>query len=193
MAELTSDGWRTPPPAAGWTVGHQIAHLAWTDELALLAATDPEQFAAVVASMNLPEDADAGAATLSDELLSRWRVARTRLVTALREQPAGTPLLWLGPPMGTALMTTARLMETWAHGTDIRDTLGAPLSVSARLRSVAHLGVRTRDFAFVQRGLPAPTDPFRVELTGPDGDLWTWGPSDAASGSRARHWTSACG
>ncbi|CPZ96865.1 wyosine base formation [Mycobacteroides abscessus] len=29
-------------------------------------------------------------------------------------------------------------------------------------------------------GLPAPTEPFRVELTGPDADTWTWGPVEAA-------------
>ena len=29
-----------PTPAAGWTVAHQIAHLAWTDRSALLAVTD---------------------------------------------------------------------------------------------------------------------------------------------------------
>ena len=29
-----------------------------------------------------------------------------------------------------------------------------------------------------ERGKPA--DPFRVELTAPDGELWVWGPADAA-------------
>jgi uncharacterized protein (TIGR03084 family) len=27
--------------------------------------------------------------------------------------------------------------------------------------------------------LPVPAEPFRVELQGPDGDVWTWGPEDA--------------
>ncbi len=35
-------------PAPGWTVAHQIAHLAWTDRLALLSATDPDAFVATV-------------------------------------------------------------------------------------------------------------------------------------------------
>jgi uncharacterized protein (TIGR03084 family) len=48
-----------------------------------------------------------------------------------------------------------------------------------RLRHVAHLGVRTRDYAYLIRDRPAPTDPFRVELTGPNGEWWTWGPEDA--------------
>jgi uncharacterized protein (TIGR03084 family) len=40
--------------------------------------------------------------------------------------------------------------------------------------------VRARDFAFAVHGLPAPADAFRVELVGPGGDLWTYGPEDAA-------------
>jgi uncharacterized protein (TIGR03083 family) len=46
---LTPDQWRTPTPAPGWSIAHQIAHLAWTDEAAVLAATDAEGFAAVLA------------------------------------------------------------------------------------------------------------------------------------------------
>src|SRR3954462_14355901 len=77
-------------------------------------------------------------------------------------------------------MATARLMETWAHGLDVTDALGLPPSVSSRLRHVAHLGVRTRDFAFAQQGLAPPADVIRVEVTAPDGSLWCWGPADAA-------------
>jgi len=51
---------------------------------------------------------------------------------------------------------------------------------SARLRHVAHISVRTRDFAFSVRQRTPPAEPFRVELTGPDGEVWTWGPAEAA-------------
>ncbi len=77
-------------------------------------------------------------------------------------------------------MATARLMETWAHGQDVADALGTVREPSARLRHVAHLGVRTLGFAFTVHGLPAPQAPVRVELTAPDGGLWTWGPEGAA-------------
>jgi uncharacterized protein (TIGR03084 family) len=40
--------------------------------------------------------------------------------------------------------------------------------------------VRTLGWSFRVRGLPEPGVPVRVELAGPDGDLWTWGPLDAA-------------
>jgi uncharacterized protein (TIGR03084 family) len=186
VAHLEETAWLGPTPAEGWTVGHQIAHLAWTDQQALLAATDPEGFRRTVAEAGpglgtMVDDAAASGAT--DEparLLTRWRDGRAALAEALAALPEGTKLPWFGPAMSAASMATARLMETWAHGLDVTDGLHRPPSVSGRLRHVAHIGVRTRDFAFAQRGLPVPAEPFRVDLTGPDGDTWSWGPEDAA-------------
>ena len=77
-------------------------------------------------------------------------------------------------------MATARLMETWAHGLDVADALGVTVAPTPRLRSIAHLGVRTRDFAFTVHGLTPPAEPFRVELRAPGGGQWAWGPEDAA-------------
>lgn len=48
-----------------------------------------------------------------------------------------------------------------------------------RLRSIAHLGVRTRDYAFAVNNLTPPAEPFLVELRGPRGDTWSWGPPEA--------------
>ena len=186
VAHLEDTSWLAPTPAEGWTVAHQIAHLAWTDDQALRAATDPEAFTRTVAEAGptlgtLVDDAAAeGAAEDPAQLLDRWRGGRAALAEALTDLPEGAKLPWFGPPMSAASMATARLMETWAHGLDVTDALRQPPSVSARLRHIAHIGVRTRDFAFLQHGLPAPAEPFRVELSAPDGDTWAWGPEDAA-------------
>ena len=48
VAGLDEAGWRTPTPAAGWDVATQVAHLAWTDEASLAAATDKEAWDALV-------------------------------------------------------------------------------------------------------------------------------------------------
>ncbi len=186
VAGLEPADWRTATPAVGWTIAHQVAHLAWTDQQALRAATDPDRFTrelagagqAVVAAVD--EAADAGAAQDPERLLARWRAGRTALAGALRALPEGARLPWFGPPMSAASMATARLMETWAHGVDVTDALALPPGVSPRLRHVAHIGVRTRDFAFAQHGLAPPGEEFRVELAAPDGGTWTWGPADAA-------------
>ncbi|WP_344679227.1 TIGR03084 family metal-binding protein [Saccharopolyspora taberi] len=187
VADLPEDSWATATPAVGWTLAHQIAHLAWTDDVALLSVTDPPGFAArlEVASRDpmgfVDEAAETGAREQPARLLARWRAGRARLVDALLAVPPGRKLDWFGPPMSAASMATARIMETWAHGQDVADALGIRREPTARLRNVAHIGVRTRDFAYLLNEKTPPEHPFRVELTAPDGELWTWGPEDARS------------
>ncbi|MFD6435614.1 TIGR03084 family metal-binding protein [Streptomyces venezuelae] len=187
VAELSGERWSLATPAPGWTVAHQIAHLTWTDRAALLAATDPDAFAVEVEKAAgapgsfVDEGAAEGAALPPAELLARWRAGRDDLWRALSEAPAGTRLPWYGPPMAVPSMATARLMETWAHGQDVADALGVTRAPTDRLRHVARIGVRARDFAFAVRGLSAPGEEFRVELTSPlTGEIWAYGPEDAA-------------
>jgi uncharacterized protein (TIGR03084 family) len=185
VTHLDPTGWATPTPAPGWTVAHQIGHLAWTDDLALLAITDPaavrDSLQRVVGDRYSFVDAAAGerAAQQPHELLAAWRVGRATLADALASVPPGRKIDWFGPPMSAASMATARLMEAWAHGQDVADALDVPRIPTARLRHVAHLGVRTRDFAFVVHDRTPPEQPFRVELGAPDGGQWDWGPADA--------------
>jgi len=82
--------------------------------------------------------------------------------------------------MSAASSLTARIMETWAHTQDIADALGVTREPTSRLRHVAHIGVGARAFSYAVHGKALPQAPVRVELTGPDGDLWAWGPADAA-------------
>jgi uncharacterized protein (TIGR03084 family) len=185
VADLSGEDWHAVTPSPGWTIAHQIAHLGWTDEIALLAATDPDAFTAVVdtlahgAATTVDDAAATAAARQPGELLAWWRDGRARLATVLAEFPAGAKMPWFGPPMGAASMATARLMETWAHGQDVADTLDVERRPTDRLRHVAHIGVRARDYAYLVNGLTPPTVDFRVELAAPSGDTWTWGPDDA--------------
>ncbi|WP_406252573.1 TIGR03084 family metal-binding protein [Streptomyces atratus] len=183
---LTAEQWSAPTPAPGWSIAHQIAHLTWTDEVALLAATDADAFAGEAArAMEAPDSfVDRGAeeivaALAPQALLARWRDGRERLEAALRNTPAGTRIPWYGPPMGVASMATARIMETWAHGQDVADALGVTRTPTARLRHVARIGVRARDYAYLVRGIKAPEEEFRVELRSPDGELVSFGAPDA--------------
>ncbi|GGY24832.1 TIGR03084 family metal-binding protein [Streptomyces omiyaensis] len=183
---LSGERWALATPAARWTVAHQIAHLAWTDRAALLAVTDPDAFAAEVEkALAAPErfvddGAEEGAALAPAELLRRWREGRARLREALLAVPPGGRFPWYGPPMSAPAMATARLMETWAHGQDVADALGVVRPPTARLRHVAWIGHRARDYAYLVRGERPPAEPVRVELLAPDGGSWTFGPEDAA-------------
>ncbi len=186
VAGLGGAEWRMATPAPGWTVAHQIAHLAWTDERAVQAAEDAQGFADEVRrawaapDAFVDEGAERGAAEPPEVLLGRWREGRERLLRALAAQPPRARLPWYGPPMSVMSMATARLMETWAHGQDVADALGAHRVPTARLRHVARIGFRARGYAYAARGMEPPADEFRVELTAPAGELWTYGPEDAA-------------
>ncbi|WP_046322414.1 TIGR03084 family metal-binding protein [Mycobacterium sp. UM_Kg1] len=185
VAPLTDSQWATPTPAPGWTIAHQIGHLLWTDQHSLAAIVDEAHFAdAVTDGLRNPTGfVDDGAAALAQlppaELLAQWRSTRAQLHDALLGVADGRKLPWFGPPMSAASMATARLMETWAHGLDVADALGVRRRPTARLRSIAHLGVRTRDFAFTVHGLTPPAAPFHVELHAPEGGVWAWGPVNA--------------
>jgi uncharacterized protein (TIGR03084 family) len=186
VADLPPDAWGRDTPAAGWTIAHQIAHLAWTDKVALLAVTDPDAFSAHLADAAAAPDsfADRGAEETIDEpaaLLQKWRAGRAALSDALLDVPADTKVLWYATAMSPASMATARLMETWAHGLDIADALGVRREPTGRLRHISHLGYRTLGFSFMAHGRPAPTQPVRLELRAPDGGTWAFGPEDAVN------------
>jgi uncharacterized protein (TIGR03084 family) len=102
------------------------------------------------------------------------------LLEALRPLDPKARLPWYGPSMGATSFATARLMETWAHGQDVVDALGLTRPATARLRHVAHIGVRARPFAYATRARDLPAVDVRVELTAPDGDVWTWGEAAVA-------------
>jgi uncharacterized protein (TIGR03084 family) len=185
VAGLTPEQWALATPAPRWSIAHQIAHLVWTDRSALAAVTDEERFRTLVEQALAAPDsyvddgAEEGARLPPAQLLEAWRTGRTALEKALRTAPSGARFPWYGPPMSAASMATARLMETWAHGLDVADALGVVRTPTTRLRHIARIGVRARDYAFHVRGLTPPAVEFRVELTGPAGEAWTYGPEDA--------------
>ncbi len=186
VAGLDEPGWRKPTPAEGWDIATTIVHLAWTDECAIAAGTDKEAWDALVlkAIANptgfVDDEAFAGAQATAPEIFARWQAGRPALVAMLRDYPEGQKLPWYGPPMSPASMATARFMETWAHALDVADALGVDLEPTDRLRHVAHLGVRTRNYAYSVHELEPPTEEFRIDLVAPSGEVWSYGPEDAA-------------
>ncbi|MFG1796288.1 TIGR03084 family metal-binding protein [Nocardia sp. NPDC049149] len=179
------DDWSTNTPAAGWTIAHQIAHLAAADANVLIAIRTPEAFDTVVkqaeagGSRHADLEAAAGAAQPRAVLLEQWRAGRTEVAAALRDIPLDQEFPWFDSPLTAALMVPLRLMETWAHGQDIYDTVGVTHPPTSRLRHIATLGVLGVPLSYYAAQLPIPTDPFRVELTAPDGATWAWGPAAA--------------
>jgi len=187
VTALSSDGWDAPTPAEGWAVRDQISHLAFFDDLAALAMRDPAAFApvaeAAVAAMASGDDPMAehlarGRSVSGAELLRWWDDARRALVEAVPAVAPGARVPWFGPPMSTMSFLSARLMETWAHGQDVADALGAARPPSDRLVHVARLGVRSRPFSFAVRGLDDPPGTVQVVLTSPEGEEWSFAEGD---------------
>jgi uncharacterized protein (TIGR03084 family) len=76
--------------------------------------------------------------------------------------------------MGVQMFTTARYMETWAHGQEIYDLVGASRTPTDRIKNIATIGVKTFGWTFVNRKLPVPGPPPYVRLVAPSGEIWEW-------------------
>jgi uncharacterized protein (TIGR03084 family) len=181
VADFADDDrrWDLPTPAEGWAVRDQIGHLAFFDDAGRLAMVDPDAFMRSVDQLlSLPDPMDVhlvpGRAMGGDELLTWWHGAHRAMIDVFSTADPSTRVPWYGPPMGMLSFVSARLMETWAHGQDVCDALGATRVPTARLRHVAHLGVRARPFSYLVRGREVPEGRIEVVLVGPDGDHWRW-------------------
>jgi len=189
VAPLEPSQWAAATPSPRWTVADQIAHLTYSDESAARAITDPSAFAGDVARLAASLAGGAEAAddlTLGEfrqllpiQLLQRWRGGRLRLANAGRTLGDDSRVGWYGPSMGAKSFLTARLMEVWAHGQDIVDTVGGHRPPTRRLRHIARLGYVTREWSYRNRGLDVPAEPVKVELTAPAGATWTFGSAEA--------------
>jgi uncharacterized protein (TIGR03084 family) len=172
-------------PAPGWTIAHQVAHLASVSRLAEAAAADPEMFKKQAA--RAAGNFDAAVEALLEpylvhspaELLARWRADRNVAAEALAALPPDHLIPWLARPLPAGVLAAAGMMELFAHGQDIADTVGARREVTDRIWHVAAFAVRTWDFGYLARGETPPVTPFRFELVAPSGERWEFGPEDA--------------
>jgi uncharacterized protein (TIGR03084 family) len=185
LDRLRPPDWELPTPAAGWAIRDQVSHLAWFDDAASTAATDPAAFQAMLADMldtgTSVDDLAVRARGLSPAELRAWfGTARARLIGTLAPIEPRRRLPWYGTEMSAASFVTARLMETWAHGQDVADAAGVTREPTDRLRHVARIGFMALPYSFAVRGLPVPDRPVRAELAMPGGEEWTAGPQDAA-------------
>ncbi|MCL4443129.1 MAG: TIGR03084 family metal-binding protein [Actinobacteria bacterium] len=189
VSVIDEDEWLHPTPAEGWDVRDSIGHLAYFDDAARRAVVDPAGFAAHVEEVMslsidpIVEHLERGRSMNGAGVLAWWREAREKLLGCLSTADPESRLKWYGPPMGMRSFVTARLMETWAHGQDVVDALGVVRQPTARLRHIAELGVRTRNFSYIVRGLEPPLSEVAVYLEDPteQGNTWHWGPDDASN------------
>ena len=186
---LDDADWSTPTPADGWTIEDQIGHLTYFDGAVTTAVTAPERFRADLAeAMKRPGNfvdtiAAAGRGQSGAQMLEQFRTTRATMIETFEHADLLVRVPWYGPAMSVASALTARIMETWAHGQDVFDALAVEHPPTAALRQVAHIGVRALPNSFVSHGRAVPSAEVRLELTGPEGDEWIWGPDVARTGN----------
>lgn len=181
VAPLPAAAWDTPTPADPWTIRDQISHLAFFEEKVTLSLTDPVGFIGEAGpdladgfDVYIQLGIDRGRALAPEAVLGWWRQARQATLAALGDADPESRYPWYGPKMRARTVAAARIMETWAHGQDVADTLGVTRAPTDRLFHVAELGVVTYRHAFDNRRLDPPTTRVRVALRGPSGTTRVW-------------------
>ena len=154
VAGLDPAQWALPTPAPGWTIAHQVAHLASIVRLAT-AASDPAAFEAQTAGAAADFDGAVHRALLPylaeppQTLLRRRRDQRAAATAALAAVPPDQTVPWLARPLPPTVLASAGIMELFAHGQDIADTVGMHREQTDRIRHLVGFGA-------CRSGLPPP-------------------------------------
>ena len=184
LSQIQHDQWGWKTQFYTWTVYDQLAHLHCFDLAVLLAIQNPRDFVEreIVSFMNDLKQkiriADIARNRLGDlppeELRLNWRITYRKMVEAFSKIDPKARMPWYGPEMSSRSSATARLMETWAHGQDLFDTFNVKRSPTERLIHIAHLGVSTFAWSFLNRGIVVPNEKPYVELISSGGNVWKW-------------------
>jgi len=184
LESLSAEQWQHASSCEGWSVADVVLHLAQTEEMVattiaapLEGRDDPRQ-----RTMTVDESQERlvrAGRTAPNVVFERWRRARQASVAALVRADPDRYVRWADWPLRPRTLATTRLAEHWAHTLDVTDPLGIPYPDDARLWHIARLGFRTLPYGFGLRGEPAQ-DVF-CDLTGPNGEQWTFGDPGAPS------------
>ena len=183
--------WKLPTPAKGWSIHDTVSHLASTETLGARVIAEGWSALDTVDVSDLDrwtaEGVKLGRRKRYQEVIEWWRNGRAAVVDALSHMEADDRIPWLHSTVSAKAFASIRLMETWAHGLDIRAAMHGRLPVaddeepetdSARLYHVAWLVHRTLPYAFAQAGETYPEQGIRIQLIGPKYSRWDFGPEN---------------
>lgn len=185
LEPLSERDFETTTQFKGYTIGDVVGHLHHWNVAADLSLRDEAGFRAFMKQVGeglgggrpLVEIAREWLGALRGRaLLAEWHRFARELAQHFGAADPKARVPWAGPPMSVRSSVTARLMETWAHGQEVYDVLGAVRVDGDRIRNIAQLGVNTFGWTFANRGLPVPPDVPHVRLVAPSGAVWEWNP-----------------
>ncbi len=202
LQTLRDQQWSTPTPAVGWDIQDTVSHLAYVESFAAEVLADGRER---IESENI-RDVDEwtergvklGRGRRHQEIIEWWRFGRADVVDALSRMPSSKRVPWLYGELSARSFAASRLMETWAHGLDVKAAIldritpldgrpdhleedeewTDPLADTSRLRHIASLGQRSLRFSFEQAGREYPESGIRIEVMGPMYAAWRFGPED---------------
>jgi uncharacterized protein (TIGR03084 family) len=190
LRTLGEGDWNRPTTFQRWTPWDVVAHLHLYDQVSLASLAGEEVFAQErnklvgriakgTTNADLARERFGGLG--AGELLAHWIHGARDLADQLAASDAKRRLPWFGPDMGVRMFTTARLMETWAHGQEVYDLVRRERVHTDRLRHIAEIGVRTYGWTFANRKLAPPGPAPYIRLVAPSGAIWEWNePSDTS-------------
>ena len=167
----------------GWTIDHVIGHLHMFNAAATATLESDAAFQVIFAP--IAAGLAGGQSMLETQfpwldgltgraLFDAWQNGAEHCADAYAKADPKARVAWAGPQMSALSSITARQMETWAHGQEVFDVLGVKRVERDRIRNIAHLGVSTFGWTFLNRGVAVPDVAPFVKLTGPSGVEWEW-------------------
>lgn len=183
LKDLPESEFYRPTLFKNWTIDHILGHLHLFNVAAETSLKGTETFAEfidpVVTDMQMGKtilecqfswlDGMSGRA-----LFDAWHEGAENCADSFAQVDPKIRLKWIGPDMSALSSVTARQMETWAHGQAVFDLLGLERKEQDRIRNIAHLGIATFGWTFLNRKEEVPEPAPYVELTGPSGVVWHW-------------------
>lgn len=172
-----------------WTINDVLQHLHFFNDMAEKSAFDPATFEAEYGALRREMDANGSSMVAATRVVMNdprgqtlremWIDTARTMTPRFAEADPKARVKWAGPDMSVRSSITARQMETWAHAQEVFDVLGLERPEADRIRNIAHLGVSTYGWTFVNRGEAVPEPAPYVRLMAPSGAVWDWGePSD---------------
>ncbi|WP_419909482.1 TIGR03084 family metal-binding protein [Hoeflea sp.] len=189
LADCPDSDFQKATQFKGWTINDVLVHLQYWNRAADLSVTDPDTFSAELAQL-MGAFADGSLRAYENgmipergrELLFLWQTLYRDMAGRWAKLDPKLRVKWAGPEMSVRSSMTARQMETWAHGQEIFDLLGAERKETDRIRNIVILGVNTFGWTFKVRGWDIPEQMPHLSLVLPSGKTDTFGePSDAGS------------
>ena len=166
-----------------WTIEDVVGHLYMFNHAANLTVQSDKDFAEFFAPIGTQMKAGKSLLEIQHgwldglggrELYGLWRAGCEDTAASYAGTDPKLRVKWAGPDMSARSSITARQMETWAHGQEVFDALGQVRKDTDRIRNIAHLGITTFGWTFMNRSEEVPDPAPYVVLTAPSGALWEW-------------------